>query len=73
MTQSPNLDHPLLNQKAKSGADFSFTFSHNTFSDPDAINPFDNLIIFGDSLSDTGNIFQASGNTFPPSPPYFQR
>lgn len=28
------------------------------------------LIVFGDSLSDTGNVFQFSGNTRPPSPPY---
>lgn len=29
------------------------------------------IFAFGDSLSDTGNIFAATGNTFPPSPPYF--
>lgn len=29
------------------------------------------IFIFGDSLSDTGNIFAATGNLFPPSPPYF--
>ncbi|MEL7408265.1 MAG: SGNH/GDSL hydrolase family protein [Cyanobacteria bacterium J06558_2] len=31
---------------------------------------FDNLIVFGDSLSDTGNVFQVSEGTLPPSPPY---
>jgi phospholipase/lecithinase/hemolysin len=71
MTQTPVLNDHLLDQIAKSGDDFRFTFANNTFSDPDVINSFPNLIIFGDSLSDTGNIFQASGNTFPPSPPYF--
>lgn len=30
---------------------------------------FSNIYAFGDSLTDTGNIFNASGNTFPP-PPY---
>jgi phospholipase/lecithinase/hemolysin len=32
---------------------------------------FDEIYVFGDSLSDTGNVFKASGNTFPP-PPYFE-
>jgi phospholipase/lecithinase/hemolysin len=32
---------------------------------------FDNIYVFGDSLSDSGNVFAASGNTFPPSP-YFE-
>ena len=31
--------------------------------------PFDELIVFGDSLSDTGNVFISFGA--PPSPPYF--
>lgn len=30
------------------------------------------LVVFGDSLSDTGNLFLAQNQTFPPSPPYFQ-
>jgi phospholipase/lecithinase/hemolysin len=29
------------------------------------------IFVFGDSLSDTGNLFAATGNLFPPSPPYF--
>ncbi|MEH2181998.1 SGNH/GDSL hydrolase family protein [Nostoc sp.] len=32
---------------------------------------FDRLYVFGDSLSDTGNIYNASGKTYPQSPPYF--
>jgi phospholipase/lecithinase/hemolysin len=32
--------------------------------------PFSRLVVFGDSLSDTGNLFSAIG--FPPSPPYFE-
>lgn len=31
---------------------------------------FDSLIVFGDSLSDPGNLFDVTG-FFPPSPPYF--
>lgn len=30
------------------------------------------LVVFGDSLSDNGNLFLATGGTQPPSPPYFQ-
>ncbi len=30
------------------------------------------LVVFGDSLSDNGNLYLASGGTQPPSPPYFQ-
>ncbi len=33
---------------------------------------FDQLYVFGDSLSDTGNIYNATGGTFPQSPPYFE-
>jgi outer membrane lipase/esterase len=31
---------------------------------------YSSLVVLGDSLSDTGNVFAQSGNTFPP-PPYF--
>jgi phospholipase/lecithinase/hemolysin len=30
------------------------------------------LYVFGDSLSDTGSVFQATNRTYPPNPPYFQ-
>lgn len=30
------------------------------------------LYVFGDSLSDTGNLYNATGGTIPPSPPYSQ-
>lgn len=33
---------------------------------------FSGLYVFGDSLSDTGNTFKATGGNIPPSPPYFQ-
>ena len=32
--------------------------------------PFSNLVVFGDSLSDTGNVFNATEGLVPPSPPY---
>jgi phospholipase/lecithinase/hemolysin len=33
--------------------------------------PFSSVFVYGDSLSDTGNIYAASGGTIPMSPPYF--
>ncbi|RQH21045.1 SGNH/GDSL hydrolase family protein [Okeania hirsuta] len=33
---------------------------------------FSDIYVFGDSLSDTGNAFVATGGLLPPSPPYFQ-
>lgn len=34
--------------------------------------PINQLVIFGDSLSDTGTVFQATNGSYPPDPPYFQ-
>jgi thermolabile hemolysin len=34
--------------------------------------PFSRIIVFGDSLSDTGNFYRRTGDTLPPSPPYWQ-
>jgi hypothetical protein len=34
-------------------------------------NPFSSIVVYGDSLSDNGNIYNASGNTYPASPPYY--
>ncbi|MGH7026173.1 autotransporter domain-containing protein [Brevundimonas sp.] len=33
---------------------------------------YNRLVVFGDSLSDNGNVFLATGGTTPASPPYFQ-
>jgi phospholipase/lecithinase/hemolysin len=33
---------------------------------------FSNVFVFGDSLSDQGRLFAATGQQFPPDPPYFQ-
>lgn len=33
---------------------------------------FSQFYVFGDSLSDTGNVFNASGGLIPPDPPYSQ-
>ena len=30
------------------------------------------IYVFGDSLSDVGNIFRSTGGVYPPNPPYFQ-
>ncbi len=37
-----------------------------------AVSPINQLYVFGDSLSDTGTIYNATGGAYPPSPPYFQ-
>lgn len=34
--------------------------------------PFSSVFVYGDSLSDTGNIYAASGGTIPMSPPYYK-
>lgn len=41
------------------------------FSQPE-FQPVDELYVFGDSLSDIGNLFQVNGRTYPADPPYFQ-
>jgi len=33
--------------------------------------PFSNIFVYGDSLSDLGNIYAVSGHTIPMSPPYY--
>ncbi len=33
---------------------------------------FSEFVVFGDSLSDNGNLFASNGGTFPASPPYFE-
>lgn len=37
-----------------------------------AAGPFSSMVVFGDSLSDTGNIYNALGRLYPFSPPYFE-
>lgn len=32
---------------------------------------FSSVIVYGDSLSDNGNLYALSGDTYPPSPPYY--
>lgn len=34
-----------------------------------AVSPINQLYVFGDSLSDTGTIYNATGGAYPPSPP----
>jgi thermolabile hemolysin len=42
------------------------TFSTQRFE------PINQLVVFGDSLSDTGTVFRATGGLYPSDPPYFQ-
>lgn len=39
---------------------------------PASAGQFTNLVVFGDSLSDTGNMLAATGGGVPPSPAYFE-
>jgi phospholipase/lecithinase/hemolysin len=39
---------------------------------PASAQNYPQIYVFGDSLSDIGNIYQATNNQSPPSPPYFQ-
>lgn len=34
--------------------------------------PYDRIVAFGDSLTDTGRAYALTGGNFPPDPPYFQ-
>jgi|GEM_PF-1670230 len=70
VNDAPIVSNLIADQTVKVNSTFTFTLPKNTFSDPDAVNLYKNLVIFGDSLSDTGNAYQASGNTFPPPPNY---
>ena len=36
------------------------------------VEPIDQLVVFGDSLSDTGIVFRATNGLYPSDPPYFQ-
>ena len=36
------------------------------------VEPINQLNVFGDSLSDVGQVFRATGEMYPPNPPYFQ-
>ncbi|MDH6105900.1 SGNH/GDSL hydrolase family protein, partial [Anabaenopsis tanganyikae CS-531] len=67
---TPTLVNPIDDITTLEDESFNFTFPESTFNDIDVINPFKNLVIFGDSLSDTGKLYTATGNLFPPSPNY---
>ncbi len=34
--------------------------------------PLHNIVVFGDSLSDNGNLYELAEHQFPPSPPYYE-
>jgi phospholipase/lecithinase/hemolysin len=53
-------------------ANASALVTTNLGRNPGKSAPFNQLVVFGDSLSDTGNLFKALGGLFPPSPPYNQ-
>lgn len=44
----------------------------NQMKNSDQLGRLTELVVFGDSLSDVGNVFRATGGQYPPNPPYFQ-
>ena len=46
---------------------FALCFSGLLFA-----NPLNNIVVFGDSLSDNGNLYEIMGHKIPLSPPYFE-
>jgi phospholipase/lecithinase/hemolysin len=44
----------------------------NQMTSSDQLDRLTELVVFGDSLSDVGNVFRATGGLYPPNPPYFQ-
>jgi phospholipase/lecithinase/hemolysin len=48
-----------------------FDYNNLTISPANAGRAYNQIVVFGDSLSDTGNLFTALNGAFPP-PPYFQ-
>lgn len=51
---------------------YSTNISANEFSQAKSLKSIDRLIVFGDSLSDQGNLFKRFLSSFPMSPPYFE-
>lgn len=49
-----------------------FTLVSLFFSGLLAANPLNNIVVFGDSLSDTGNIYEYMQHRLPQSPPYYK-
>ncbi|MEP0748498.1 MULTISPECIES: SGNH/GDSL hydrolase family protein [unclassified Coleofasciculus] len=47
-------------------------FSVLGFPNPVSAENFNQIYVFGDSLSDVGNVLQATNGQYPPNPPYFQ-
>ena len=58
LNRVPILNSAIADQTGKVNSTFKFTLPENTFSDLDAVNPYKNLVIFGDSLSDNGNFYK---------------
>ncbi len=59
-TDSPTLSSLSMGQSATDS--FTYTVSAG----------FSDVIAFGDSMTDIGNLFQITGGVFPPDPPYWQ-
>jgi outer membrane lipase/esterase len=54
------------------GAVAALAFAACAFAGSASAQTYNRLVVFGDSLSDNGNLYLISGGTQPPSPPYYQ-
>jgi len=50
----------------------TLAFALASVAEPVQAQTYGRLVVIGDSLSDNGNLYLATGNTTPASPPYFQ-
>lgn len=79
-SQADHLSDQLFKYRLRSGRTFLFralTVSAVLSGLPESaqgasLGRFDEIYVFGDSLSDTGNVFEATEEFLPPSPPYSQ-
>ncbi|MBC7880649.1 MAG: SGNH/GDSL hydrolase family protein [Anaerolineae bacterium] len=65
MATQAQTDSPVIDGKVLSS---SVSSQSNAPIPPESV---EDVYVFGDSLVDTGNVFNANGGLFPPSPPYF--
>ena len=63
-------DFGIWKYNAEPNGDIEPKLVDTVTEDTDSQVPYSNLVVFGDSLSDTGNVFNSTEGLIPPSPPY---
>lgn len=61
-----------MSRLLRGGAVAALTLAACAVASTASAQSYGRLVVFGDSLSDNGNLFLATGGTTPASPPYFQ-